>query len=298
MRGAGIVAVEGLTRAGAVVYWSLRGTLEVGALADAWAAAELPEDLLLGAPTPDAALSRAVRTLATPRTLVRPLDKRKGYAVVRERAVGDDVDHIVVFSARLDAAGRPEFQLPGGSWARLGSVAFGDTGALKQIQAVQAAYDQALGECAPEDVGGWLVRLAYKYLDGVCLKDTGGLYYVPPASVPGWEKVKLAVKAVSSHKLAQIDALRTDDVVDAVLDAVEAEAAATVERTFAELADDMGARALRTRVRQAEDVLAKVGRYEGLLGVRLEKIRERVGECQAAVSAALLRAEAGEEKAA
>ena len=298
MSGAGIVAVDGLARAGAIVYWSLRGTLEVGALADAWAAADLPEELLLGAPTPDAALSRAVRTLATPRTLVRPLEGRKGYALVQERTKGEGLEHVVLISVRLDGAGRPQFLLhEHGNWLSLARDTFGDTASLKRAQAITAAYDKALGECAAEDVGGWLVRIALRHLDGVGLRDAGGFYYVPPGQVHVWERVKLAVKAVSEHKLAQIDALRTDDVVDAVLDAVEAEAAATVERTFAELADDMGTRALRTRVRQAEDVLAKVGRYEGLLGVRLEKIRERVGECQAAVSAALLRAEAGTDTA-
>jgi len=285
-------------RAGAVVYWSLRGSLDVSALTQVWEDAELPPEILLHPPSPDAALSRAVRTLASPRTLVRPLEGRKGYALVHERAKGDDLEHVVGLSVRLDAVGRLQFLChKHGNWLSLGRDTFGDTAALKQAQAVQAAYDQALGEAAPEDVGGWLVRIALKYLDGVGLRDAGGFYYIPPAHVASWESVKRAVRAVSSHKLQQIDAMRSEDVVDAVLDAVDEEAQVFVEKTFSELADEMGVRALRTRVKRAEQVEAKVRRYEGLLGMRLEKLRERVGECQAAVAAAILRAEAETEAA-
>lgn len=286
-------------RAGAVVYWSLRGSLDVAALTQVWEDAELPLEILLHPPSPDAALSRAVRTLASPRTLVRPLEGRNGYAVVQERAAKDGVLHSTEFSVRQTVAGRLEFLVPGYSWMSTGGVqgSVAEAAVCRRAHSVQIAYEKALGEAAPEDVGGWLVRLALKYLDGVGLRDAGGFYYIPPAHVASWESVKRAVRAVSNHKLQQIDAMRSEDVVDAVLDAVDEEAQVFVEKTFSELADEMGVRALRTRIARAEQVEAKVRRYEGLLGVRLEKLRERVGECQAAVAAAILRAEAETEAA-
>jgi hypothetical protein len=233
-----------------------------------------------------------VREQQRGRTLVRPLAGKKGYAVVRERAEGDDLTHAVDLNVKLDAVGRPLFQTPGGAWSRP------DACAHPLAPVVAEAYERHLQECAAEDVGPWLVRLV-AFVDGVSLRDSGGIYYVPPAHVKVWEDVCAAVSAVSLHRTFRIPAMRAEDTVAAVLDAVEQEAAREFDQMMEEVGkENLGERALAARYSQVENVEAKVGRYEAMLGTKLGSFRERLEELRAALAAASLKAESASSEAA
>lgn len=288
----GIIATDNLPTAGAIVYWRLEGALDVERLRAAWEAAGLPAELLPDTPPTTTALARAVRERQGGRVLVRPLEGKGGYAVVHERARGDDLSHSVQLSVKLDPTGRLLFQQPGGGWVR--AAALPNTGAAE----IAGAYERHLMECAAEDVGTWLVRLVTKFVDGVGLRDTGGIYYVPPAHVAVWDLIAGCVREVSAHRTFRIPAVRSSEAVQAVLDAVEQEARREFDGMMEEAKGALGERAINARYDRVEDVERKVARYEEMLGQRLDSFRERAEELRAALAVAMLKAEAAAERAA
>lgn len=282
-----VVVTENLKGSGEVAYWRLHGALDVARLREQWEAADLPERLLPQLPGPATALSRAVREQQKGRTLVRPLEGKKGYAVVSERAAGDDLKHAVELRVRLDAVGRLQFASgASATWARA------DACGNPLAGAIAAAYERHVSQCAAEDVGPWMVRLV-SYVDGVGLREGGGIYYVPPFTRGTWGDIVACIQAVSEHRVFSIPAMRAEETMAAVLDAIEHEARAEFDGVMQAIGEEgVGVRALANRHAHVEGVEAKVGRYEELLGVRLDSMRERLTELRAALAAATLKAEA------
>jgi hypothetical protein len=267
-----IVATEEIAGAGALTYWTLSGELDPAALAEGWEDAGLEESKLPSPPSSTVALSRAVREQQSRHRLVRKT--RDGYAIVNEKVAGNDLDYGVELHVSLDAAGRVT----------------GTPAEHIAIEQVRSDYDHHLGVCTAEDIGAWLCRLVREH-DGVALRDTGGFYYVPPTRLEAWKQATRLLGAVSTHKVYLVPAMRSEDAVEAILAAVQGEAEAEAAQVEKELEGaSLGERALSTRESRLHEVEAKVGRYEALLGVTLERFRERLKVLQAGVSAAMLRA--------
>ncbi len=321
-----VFAVEEGEGAGRIVYWVLKGAVDPDQLAAAWASAGLDPDDLPALPAPSTALNRAVKGLQKGRTLVRPL-AGDGYAVVRETASGEALDYEATLRVRLDAVSRVTFSSDSTvacdcGWAqktgperakslhargcrfRVASDAAGEAHPL--AAQVRAAYSAALNEHESSDVASWLVRVLARRCDAVTLRDKGGVYYVPPFKMPAWLAVVGALRSVSAHKLFGIPALSNRDALEAVLDAVEREAADAADEMGAELLEAVGEggkprvseRVGKARVARCDEVEAKVGRYEAMLGTRLDSIRERLGDLRANLGAAMLVEAAAEPEAA
>ena len=160
------------------------------------------------------------------------------------------------------------------------------------IMHIRQNFDRQRGELAPEDVSMWLVKIA-KLLQAVPLRDTGGIYFVPRPNVDRWQCVAKAIESVSAHQVFQIPAMKNDEAIAAITDAITQEAEAAVANVLEKLGD-LGDRALKTRRESCDQLLAKISAYDQLLGVQL-KCRERVEELQQAIAAAAL--VAGEEAA-
>lgn len=272
----GIVATEQVAGAGALTYWTLSGDLDPSALAEGWEDAGLEESRLPSPPSAAAALARAVREQQSRHRLVRKT--RDGFAIVAEKVAGNDLDYGVELRVSLDVAGR----------------VVGEPASHIGVKEVDAAYGRHLEICTAEDIGGWLCRLVREH-DGVALRDTGGFYYVPPAKLEAWRQATRLLSAVSRHKVYLVPAMRSEDAVEAILAAVQAEAEAEAAAVEKELeGDSLGERALSTREGRLQEVEAKVGRYEALLGVTLDRFRGRLKVLQAGVSAAMLRAMAAD----
>lgn len=303
----GLVVVEDAAQvAGRLVWWRLQGTLEHDVLADAWTAEGLDEDLLPNVPGEHRALRRVLQRLRNARAgrlLVRPLGRgAEGFALVHEEAAGRDLDHAIVLTAvmaderdeagirQLDVAPGPQVEALGvvrSSWAAGGPQA--------ELQYLFAAA------CTEHDSGStssWLTWLMPR-LQAVCLRDKGGIYFVPRDQLATWGAIVGVLREVSDHAMFQIPALRTQDAVDAILDAVTEEAAALATRIEEELngAEELGKKALATRLRYCDQALNKVAKYEQLLGAKLDDIEQRIDDLKANVSQAILMVEAADAAA-
>lgn len=287
--GRGLVAVTdgGIEEAGAMTYWSLSGEVKHGQLAEAWQAAGLDPAHLPDLPTPRAALGRAVAEVRARHRLSRRVTG--GWAIVEEteREAGL-LRHEQTIKVGLDLVGRPVFEAPGRGW---------DNESRRLMEEIRTAFERALWNLSTGDVGGWLSAQVYR-LGGIALRDTGGFYFVPHHSVEEWRAIVRALRASrSAATVYEIPALRTEGAVDAILAAVEREAAAEAGAIEEALeAGDMGVRALRSREAATTKMERKLASYESMLGRALPALQARLETVRAGLATAILAAEAEEAK--
>ena len=277
--------------AGAVVYWSLSGAVSHEDLEYEWCVmAELESDWLPSEPSKETALKRALEQFREDRRgcLLRPLGKgRSGYVLVHEHF--DDVD-----------GGKPSYR-NGLSAEILDGKLVVDLGAFTSVDSdahgeyVEATYKRYLGLLTQNDVSTWLVHLAQR-VGAVRLRDSGGIYFVPRDVLDTWRSFVAAIRKVSQHKMFEIPAMRTEEAVNAILDALNAEADAALATLNADLdgwaaSEQLKKHVVETRTRRLRDVDAKLTKYEGLLGVKLEALRAQVEQVSARLVAAALEAE-------
>lgn len=283
-----IIAVPDADTAGAIMWWRLSGDTDGTRLASNWASAGLPSELLPKPPTPTTALNRAVNEQREARRLARPLEGRHGWALVDEDARGENLDYHVLLKVAVNALGRLEFfDMPKDPTHALWSE--------RVKTEIESAYNRHLDTLSHSDISSWIVSLAGD-CNAVVLRDTGGIYFVPRPSMERWQGMVDVIRASSSHTIFEVPALRSDEAVAAIIDAIAREAQSEAEAMETEMADEgnLGSRALRGRVARVENVRAKVEAYERLLGRKLENLHLRLDALKANLAAAALAAMAAD----
>jgi len=291
---AGVVVVpQGAEGAGAVVWWTLSGHVEVEGFKAAWAAQGLDEALLPDLPSAATALRRAVYALKGPSTLVRSLDKSTSkWAIVEESrvdkaivALGGTVTGPLKYDVECVVSRNEDDTL-----SFEPATEFTDTHPL--VMQVRGAYEQAKGQHDHADIGSWLSRLVRK-VDAVPLRERGGVYFVPRDQVETLNKMRAALRAASANSIQTVPAMRNDDAVEAILDAVRREAQDEAQGMQDDLmAGTFGQKGLEARAERCAAAMGKVRRYEHLLGVSMESLIVQIGDLQAALAAAALLATA------
>jgi hypothetical protein len=269
------------TTAGAIVYWRLSGGLDLDRLRAAWEAEQLDTRLLPEEPSPTVALRRAVSTLKKPDTRIEAT--RAGLVVLRRREVADgELEFDKRLTASVDIVGR---------------IRVGFAADPVDAETVTTAYDVACRTLVQADVSPWLATLM-RDLKAVPLRDTGGVYFVPRFAGERFEAMLRALRAATGHVIAAIPAMDSGEAVAAVLDALQAEAETELATIRKELEEEqLGERALATRIRTTSSVEAKLSAYEGLLGSNLDALRERITNMRAELTVAMTKAQLEAEKA-
>lgn len=267
----GIVAVSGeaLPTAGSVVWWRLSGPLNVEELGAAWERAGLDEALLPNGLTDDAALRKAVDGRKSSTRRVERLPNRSGWAIVEVGGEGDDPTFEVSCRVKLLADGALDISNP-------------------DFDSLAEDFRRHREELPSGEVGSWLVRMAQK-MNAVHLRPEGGIYFVPRASLDQWRAMAAVLQEVSKHTLYQIPAMRSDEAVRAVLDALTLEAG----KAITDMEDDLlqgsvGARGLSNRADHCDRVKEKLSAYDSLLGDGLDVLRGELDKLKARLAAAAL----------
>ena len=275
--------------AGAVSYWRLSGATDLGDLLTAWHTAGLDPKLLPKPVSSQVAFSRAVRDQATSRNTsgVRRFVtavNRETYAVVEERVVKSITDSpssdFLTYRTLVHVTDTNHDDVQGHGLAK---------DIVDEIRLAQYRHQSALDA---NDISAWLIRLA-AVSSAVSLRNSGGVYFLPQPSLALWTAATRVLESVSSHKVFRIPAMKNDEAVRAVIDAVSLEAEQLVE-TFAAELGDLGDRAIETRKAQLGEMLKKVGMYERLLDQKMTDVRERIGALNAMATAGALVTGAGE----
>lgn len=280
------ITPESAAIAGLVTYWRLSGPVTLSQLRTAWEKQGLDVALLPKPPGSTVALGRAVYEQQSKHRLVRPLATRGSWAIVNETVTDDESTYATILTVKHDVHG-PVMNSP--------LSAVGIT-TVDIHAAILRAYARHNNELAPEDISAWLIKLAHTQ-NALALRDTGGIYFIPRTGTEFWRRANLALEEVSAHKVLKIPAMKNDEAVSAILEALSVEANNTItafERDILKTGDEaLGERALETRQKECETLLRKVESYETLLGISLGKITGAIGVLQANIVAAAL--SAGEE---
>lgn len=269
MTGPSLVAVtEHVPRAGAIVWWRLSGSTSHDHLQKVFDRHGQSVDLLPGTCGPSTALTRAMADHGSKRKLVRPLAD-KGRAIVAESAHEADLDYTIQVRARLDEHDQPVFDPP--------------THPL--VPELRKAWHDHLGLVSADDAGTWLVKVVTR-LGGVRLRDTGGVYFIPHDVVATWDALVAAVHEATGHRVNSVPALRTEDAVSSILDALQQEAEKAALEMEEELAEgNLTPKMAGRRQTRAERLEEKVARYEGLLGQSVEGLRARLERLRGGLAA-------------
>jgi hypothetical protein len=279
---ANVVAVLDEKAAGAIIWWRLTGDTNIDDLKRAWDAAGLAAKLHPSETSTAVAMQRAVAEQAGKRRLARPLAGHKGWAIVDEKPTTDD---------KLDYETVATIKLQGDKTTML------IEGCADQNLAAQLStwFDYYAKRLTISDVSSWLTSLT-KEVKAVSLRDTGGVYFVPRDQVATFRSMVTVIRAVSSHEIYEVPAMRSDEAVEAILASVLREAQQEVAAMETDLdTGDLKGRALKTREARCEAVTEKIESYEALLGKSMETMRDRVTSLKAAIVEAEMLAQAAAE---
>jgi len=272
-----VVAVESTEGAGAVTWWRLSGDIEKQALEDAWTRNGLPDDLLRIRSTPAAALATACASVAERRLLRRTTDAEGEFAMVRETVVSGKLVYQEECRGHLDDDDN--------------LVTEGDNETLREKIAANYAYQAGVHDGYL--VSQWMAGVLIPALDALSLRDKGGIYFIPAARMELFRTIVTAIREVSNHKVFEIAAMRTEEAVAAILDAVEREASALIEKVEDEMINgEPTVRVLRNRIATLDETAQKVSTFEDLLGSGLDKLRARMEGLNAQMAAAIMTIEA------
>lgn len=276
--------------AGAISYWRLGGSVRLADLAQAWVAAGLPADQLPSEPSDKIGLSRALREVetATRRAIaIKGGDFAGGWGLVDVITTDGNVSTRQVLRVKRGATDKALNIVVDPAYEYEDSDAVADpiSGQLRR------AYGNARAELAATDVSQWLIDLALR-AGAVSLRESGGVYFIPRDAVDRWATIAGVVASVSTgrYDVFRIPALQTQEAVEAILASLEAEANNTIAAFEADLIkagdDALGIRALAKRTRDAQELGTKLGKYEALLGVKLDTVRTTLETVQANLQAA------------
>ncbi len=275
-----VVAVMDATgeTAGSIVWWRLSGDTNMEDLEQVWGAAGLDPALLPKKVTPAEALARAMRGKQRQRTLARPLSGRRGWALVAETPHDEDLEYKTLCTGRVEKNGTLHLN-------------HGADGVIRDE--IRVAYEEALDTLTATDVSLWVSQRLVGRVKAVKLRDTGGIYFIPRGEMATFRGWMGALGEISDHQIFEVPALRSEEAVEAILDAVTREADQEIGTIEEDLdCEDLGKRALRTRERRCDGIRAKLKTYEQLLGRSMDAMQARLGGLEASIVEAVFLAEA------
>lgn len=285
--------VPGVEGAGVMCWWELHGSCDYAAVNDALATAGFdPAKFGPRAPSLEQTLTAAIRQHCGERraTGVLALRRAGAWYLVEASVEADTADLDIAAFARLRLA-----QDADGNWVlakkmmRPGREAF--------VAQVAAQFRAGLEAAAVHETSSWLSRVHQKALDGVRLRDNGGIYFIPQPRRGTWARFwEVIAQAGARHVVWGVDAAETEDTVRVVLDAVTRD----VERTLSEVAvsfdnPDLTTRGMNAVERRLEAATSRLERYDGILGERLETLRVKLNASRGLLGVTRLRSLGGDD---
>ena len=260
---------------GAVVYWRLSPQTSLPMLADGLTALGL-EQSIPEPRTPLSCLRAALADIYTPadkdiRLVVRPIrNEFRGFVVVAERPKahahgGDDWGRVEVVAKLNEESG--ELLLDPYDDCKLREVKEHMEEAAKWLPAA------AVSNCLTSIVD---------HLQGVTLRDAGGVYWLNDAMLDLWARVGDAVEAASAAtgKPSRVYSLRVvadEQMVRAVGDSLTDEVEHTLQRIETELqSEELKEAACCNRLQKVSDLERKVQCYEQAFSEPLTRLHEAV----------------------
>lgn len=263
---------------GAITFWTLPENTDRVGLASRLETIDVA--LAKYAPRPrtwNACLRDALEDMFT-KSIIRPLDKDEGWAVLSETRLRDEVQLVTTHAFAVDDDGNIDFRKGYGSYF---------------AQDIEESVKRFRQIVKPAQVAACLVQVI-NHLYGTPLRSHGGIYWMPDKALGVWDQVRAAVHESAVRGRAYVYKVThsfDNDSLRAVRDAITAEATREAEEIMRDVdSGKLGERALRARAKEAERLIEKVKDYENILGQSLSVVRSIVEDVEIAATAAKITA--------
>jgi hypothetical protein len=221
--------------------------------------------------------------------LVRTLKGKRGYAVVREEKnpeSGATLRHTTLFEATLKAA---DSLLP--DWEEIEENALPDALRAK----IQTEFIRQQSICPHHTLARSVVRIV-DALHGVCLRPTGGFYWLPEGAIDPWNAVADAIeKSGSGNRIYGFRTAFDEEAASTVLDALTRTVSDEAKRMGNEIEDDdldLGEKALTTKLQRAKTLRRRLTGYRKMLGTvsenAIKKMDDDLEDLEASIDLAML----------
>ena len=154
----------------------------------------------------------------------------------------------------------------------------------------QAIYTNEMSTCARHKVARCLTRVV-GYLNGVALRDRGGLYWLPQDKMATFNAVAKVIQDAGSNSVYTVRTAHDTESVRAICDALTSEVNSELDTINADImGGDIKKRAMKSRQDRAVNLRAQVAEYESILGTALDSLKERCDEADTAAATTILAA--------
>ncbi len=215
----------------------------------------------------------------------------RGYRITKVKATGD---LWIVRDTEVD--GKPSSLLVG--WVRIegAELAMADTVPAALALGIRESW-AASRMLSGADVGAWVIDFILYRMDGVGLKQRGGLYYVREEKLPLLNALLVALEA-SGQIADKVTVKRRDDILKSVVrgikaevDAVAAELARELLKQAEELpagteSKELGKKSLRATEATLKATREKIARYEAITGPAAQAMLSAFDEVRAKLASA------------
>ncbi len=262
---------------GMIVFWSLTDGTSISKLRDGFESIGR-QDLIPETQNDGQALKRAVQQNFPSRNkIIRPLKGCVGFAVVHE-------EETIESDGQRKLAHEEELRV-----AITGGTIISNPSHHVCMPAIEEAFQVERHQVTAAKLGGILVK-ACVGLSGIPLRPRGGAYWIPNAKADQWEDVvRVIEEANPSNRVFKVRTSTDPDSVDTVCHSLVTEVEKQLENLSESLhTEDLGKRALQTKVSSAMGLKTLVSEYEEILGKTLTKLQQKAEEVHASASVALI----------
>jgi len=157
-------------------------------------------------------------------------------------------------------------------------------------QNAQAIYAHEMSTCARHKVARCLTRIV-GHLNGVALRDRGGLYWLPQDKMATFNGVAEVIQNAGGNSVYTVRTAHDTESVRAICDALTNEVNSELNTINADImSGDIKKRAMKSRQDRAVNLRAQVAEYESILGTALDSLKERCDEADTAAATTILAA--------
>jgi hypothetical protein len=282
--------------AGATVYWSLTGVVDLQDILEACEQEGIPEERWPDEPSLELVVSRAAdhvaSSLSVPgdrsRFVVLPVGRRTGVWEVHQQVQVPLDDEGKKQTIKDEKMVRVEVVKNGNGMKKANVSAYHDGDAVMMVEQIREAIPKFQGLLLSVDISGWLLEMLDKYVDAVSLRRSGGFYFVPQDRMERWQAIDRIIQAVSQHRLEELPTIKTDRVIETILGAFRREVEETMKKEVEEYLEggEFSTRGLNAIEEKLAELEERTKHYASFLGVALPDLEEKAVMLRGAAAAA------------
>lgn len=246
---------------GALVYWSLSGSVDHQRMTKDWQEAGLDPAECPPQTTPAMALRLAVHAVVGGTLLVRRFD---GAWII-------GADGVVEGGKEWGA--REVCRM----WLTSGGTRVAYEGNEELAKSVTARFEENQAALAPVVFSTWLPDYVRYRCGGIAMRESGGFYYLPPTGLAKFQMARHVIESVSKHKVTMIQVLRTEEAVTAILASLTADTKSALDSL---LEDATTPRKAKNRKELVLALRARLEQYEEFLGTKHDEIEAELARAE------------------